>query len=435
MEIRVGRNFRIIKRLGCGSFGEIWHGVDVITGHEVAIKLEHLKVPAPHLLTETKINKILEGINGIPRVHWYGCQGDYVVLVMDLLGPSIEDLFSYCGRKLSLSTVSMIGSQMIDRLESCHALGVIHRDIKPHNFLMGKNQTEKMLYVIDFGLAKPFKESGTGNHIPYKEGKQLTGTARFTSVSTHIGVEQSRRDDLESVGYVLLYLLKGSLPWQGLKAANKKEKYERISTTKICTPLDILCKGYPEALQNYISYCRGLKFVQRPDYDWLRDCIRSMFYYDPVILSACGIKDPSSIPFGAIADMELELQTRATADLDAEYEEFTQEEEKNQIDEIVNRADGIAYESRVDDLGQGNEIQKDGSIKNTATTRTTEGGEIKTEIDGEILANRNENVLIAINSCSMYDWIRSWRIRVQKLNSDANNTSFNNKKNSEKTAG
>lgn len=146
-------------------------------------------------------------------MHWFGVEGDYNCMVMDLLGPSLEDLFTFCKRKFSLKTVLMIGDQMIQRVEYLHNNHFLHRDIKPDNFLVGIGKKQHICYMIDFGLAKRYRDPKTGDHIPYRDNKSLTGTARYASVNTHLGIEQARRDDLESIGFILVYFLKGSLPW------------------------------------------------------------------------------------------------------------------------------------------------------------------------------------------------------------------------------
>ncbi|CAM0881409.1 unnamed protein product [Alopecurus aequalis] len=277
MEPRVGNKYRLGRKLGSGSFGEIYLGTNVQTNEEVAIKLENVKTKHPQLLYESKLYRILQGGTGISNVKWFGVEGDYNVLVMDVLGPSLEDLFSFCNRKLSLKTVVMLADQMINRVEFIHSKSFLHRDIKPDNFLMGLGKRANQVYMIDFGLAKKYRDTSTHQHIPYRENKNLTGTARYASVNTHLGIEQSRRDDMESLGYVLMYFLRGSLPWQGLKAGNKKQKYEKISERKIATSIEVLCRGYPSEFQSYFHYCRSLRFEDSPDYQYLKRLFRDLF--------------------------------------------------------------------------------------------------------------------------------------------------------------
>lgn len=277
MELRVARKFRVGPKIGSGSFGEIYAGTNVHTGEEVAIKLEPLKSKHPQLLYESKIYRILQGGYGIPSVKWFGSEGDYNVLVIDLLGPSLEDLFNYCGKRFSLKTVLMLADQMLHRLEYMHSRSYIHRDVKPDNFLIGTGSRKHICHIIDFGLAKKYQDPRSGRHIPYLEGKNLTGTARYASINTHLGVEQSRRDDMESLGFVLMYFLRGSLPWQGLRATTKKQKYQRILECKQATHPDQLCRGYPNEFRDYFVHCSMLGFEDRPDYRYLKRIFRDLF--------------------------------------------------------------------------------------------------------------------------------------------------------------
>lgn len=278
MELRVGKKYRLGRKIGSGSFGDIYLGTNMTTGEEVAIKLESVKTKHPQLLYESKIYRILHGGLGIPNVRWYGIEGDYNVMVLDLLGPSLEDLFNYCGRRFQLKTVLMLADQLLGRLEYVHTKSFIHRDVKPDNFLIGLGKRQSVIHIIDFGLAKKYRDPRSHQHIPYRENKNLTGTARYASINTHIGIEQSRRDDLESLGYVLMYFIRGSLPWQGLKANTKKQKYERIMDRKMSTSTEQLCKGYPTEFRSYFEYCRSLRFEDRPDYAYLKRLFKELFY-------------------------------------------------------------------------------------------------------------------------------------------------------------
>jgi casein kinase 1/casein kinase I family protein HRR25 len=199
-------------------------------------------------------------------------------MVLDLLGPSLEDLFNYCGRRFQLKTVLMLADQLLGRLEYVHTKSFIHRDVKPDNFLIGLGKRQSVIHIIDFGLAKKYRDPRSHQHIPYRENKNLTGTARYASINTHIGIEQSRRDDLESLGYVLMYFIRGSLPWQGLKANTKKQKYERIMDRKMSTSTEQLCKGYATEFRSYFEYCRSLRFEDRPDYAYLKRLFKELFY-------------------------------------------------------------------------------------------------------------------------------------------------------------
>ncbi|XP_078691899.1 casein kinase I-like isoform X1 [Branchiostoma floridae x Branchiostoma belcheri] len=278
MELRVGNKYRLGRKIGSGSFGDIYLGTNISNGEEVAIKLECVKTKHPQLHIESKFYKMMQGGVGIPTIKWCGAEGDYNVMVMELLGPSLEDLFNFCSRKFSLKTVLLLADQLISRIEYIHSKNFIHRDVKPDNFLMGLGKKGNLVYIIDFGLAKKYRDARTHQHIPYRENKNLTGTARYASINTHLGIEQSRRDDMESLGYVLMYFNLGSLPWQGLKAATKRQKYERISEKKMSTPIEVLCKGYPSEFATYLNYCRSIRFDDKPDYSYLRQLFRNLFH-------------------------------------------------------------------------------------------------------------------------------------------------------------
>ncbi|KAK0644485.1 kinase-like domain-containing protein [Cercophora newfieldiana] len=269
----VGVHYRVGKKIGEGSFGVIFEGTNLLNNQQVAIKFEPRKSDAPQLRDEYRTYKILVGCPGIPNVYYFGQEGLHNILVIDLLGPSLEDLFDHCNRRFTLKTVVMVAKQMLSRVQTIHEKNLIYRDIKPDNFLIGRpgTKTANVIHVVDFGMAKQYRDPKTKQHIPYRERKSLSGTARYMSINTHLGREQSRRDDLEALGHVFMYFLRGGLPWQGLKAATNKQKYEKIGEKKQTTQIKELCEGFPDQFVQYLTYVRNLGFEDTPDYDYLRE--------------------------------------------------------------------------------------------------------------------------------------------------------------------
>jgi casein kinase 1 len=270
--IRVAKQYLIQKKLGSGSFGEVYQGLNQTTNEEVAIKLEESQSKFPQVISEAKILSSLQG-PGFPKVFWYGSEGRFNIMIQELLGSSLEDVFTKNDRRFSLKSILNISEQIFTRIESVHSQSFIHRDIKPDNFMFGSGKKHSILYIIDFGLSKKYRDSKTKQHIKFSDKRTLTGTARYASINSHLGHEQSRRDDLEAIMYLIIYLFLGALPWQGVQCNNKMEKYRTIMDIKINSTPEILCKTLPVEISQMLAYARGLRFEDSPDYSYFKSQI------------------------------------------------------------------------------------------------------------------------------------------------------------------
>ena len=270
------KNYTIIvnRQLGKGGFGQIYLGRNIKENTPIAIKVEDSSNRS-HLHLEYEILKDIQGGIGIPRIFKYRQGQKHNYLIMELLGKSIEKLFSDNEKCFTYKTIFQIGYQMIERIQYVHYKGYIHRDIKPGNFVIGRGEKNKIIYIIDFGLSKKYIDLETNKHIPYKEGKGLTGTARYVSLFTHYGIEQARRDDIESIAYNLIYFAKGKLPWQGVKTKNKKEKHKKIMESKLANTPGILCMGLPDEFEKLLKYSRKLEFEEEPDYKGIKTMFKN----------------------------------------------------------------------------------------------------------------------------------------------------------------
>ena len=270
--------YKLIKKLGEGSFGSIY--MAEYNNQYYAIKLEERKMGHNLLENEAYIMGHLRG-PGLPLVKSYGYSNKHNILVMELMGKSLEDIFEkFEEKKMSIRCVCNIGYQMIEILEYIHNKHYIHRDIKPDNFVIGRKEKKKYIYILDFGLSKKYRASKTLAHYKMVIKNNLTGTARYASINALNGFTQSRRDDLEAVGYVLMYFLRGKLPWQGIPVQNKEMRYKKIMEKKMSTSPEELCEGFPNQFTEYIKYTRNLKYEENPDYDYLKNLFVSMLNSD-----------------------------------------------------------------------------------------------------------------------------------------------------------
>ena len=264
--------YTCVKKLGEGSFGMIYKAE--YNREYFALKFENRKKGQGLLENEAAIMSYLKGPN-IPFIKTYGYSGTYNVIVMQLLGKSLEDLFNVY-KSFSLKTICMLAVQMISVLEFIHNKHIIHRDMKPDNFVMGLDDLSQHVYLLDFGLAKKYRSSRTLEQYPLVNKKKLTGTARYASINALTGYEQSRRDDLEACAYVLVYLLKGRLPWQGLQAKSKGERYKKILDKKKETTSEELCYGLPKEFERLVTYTKGLEYTEEPDYEEMKKMFREI---------------------------------------------------------------------------------------------------------------------------------------------------------------
>ena len=287
MKDLIANNYVLLTKIGHGAYGQIILSYNLLDKCEVIVKREKKDKNQKQslLYEESKVfqslldispNQDLSGkksllqknIKGFPHFYGYGETPEFYYLIMEFLGPNLGQLLNYCGKKkFTLGTVCLIAMQLLNRIEFIHKKHFLHRDIKPENICIGNEDKTNILFLIDYNLSKRFKDNKSQQHIPYRENRNFVGTARYASINAHLGVELSRRDDLLNIGYLLVYLVKGILPWQGFNGENKLTK---IMEKKIQISNELLCNSLPNEFVHYLNYCKNLKFEERPDYDFLK---------------------------------------------------------------------------------------------------------------------------------------------------------------------
>ncbi|PIA59913.1 hypothetical protein AQUCO_00400643v1 [Aquilegia coerulea] len=286
--VQVGNSptYKVERKLGKGGFGQVYVGRRVTGGtersgpdaFEVALKFEHRSSKGcnygpPY---EWQVYNSLNGCYGIPSVHYKGRHGEYYILVMDILGPSLWDVWNSVGQAMSPNMVACIAVEAISILEKLHLKGFVHGDVKPENFLLGQPGTvdEKKLFLIDLGLASRWKDTSSGEHVEYDQRPDIfRGTVRYASVHAHLGRTGSRRDDLESLAYTLIFLIKGRLPWQGYQGDNKSFL---VCKKKMATSADLLCCFCPPPFKLFLEMVTNMKFDEEPSYAKLISLFESL---------------------------------------------------------------------------------------------------------------------------------------------------------------
>ena len=410
------------KKIGEGSFGKIYLSHNINTGEKFALKLENRNLVPSLLEQEAYILCYLKG-EGIPFIKSFGISTEYNVLVMELLGKSLEYLFEKKNNKFSLKTVCMLGIQMITRLQYIHNKHILHRDIKPDNFIMGLDNNSWKVYLIDFGLSKKYRSSKTLKHINFAEHKKLIGTARYASINALAECEQGRRDDMEALGYVLMYFLKGNLPWQGLKINKREDRYRKIYEKKKETTAEELCKGFPKEFCEFVKYTRKLEFEEEPDYDYLRNLLKQVmkdknyemdYIYD-------WVEDKKSIG---------ENRTTTAEIITANQSNFSNiiNEKKNNNKNIVENNNNIDNKKKKenDDVNN-NIIKKKKSIdkKNNKKEEEEKNFEInndknKNNINNNVITNNNSKYLLT-DSNVLYNKNEEINLSKEKIQNNNNN--------------
>jgi len=257
--IMINKKYLLIEKIGNGAFGFIYKGKNYRTGELVAIKIEPIENKTSLLKNESKIYQYLLDTPNIPNLKWYGKDNKNYYMVINLLGKSLDKLIME-RNKFSLKVVYQIGIQILTLLKNIHDKGLVHRDIKPDNFLLGIDEECRKLFLIDFGLCKSFLQDD--KHIEIRETNGLIGSLTFASINAHKKIELSRRDDLESLGYMLVYLFYGNLPWREIDFSGNEIKKIIKYKTEIINYLDL-----PIILKEYIIYVRNLEFKEKPNYE------------------------------------------------------------------------------------------------------------------------------------------------------------------------
>ena len=365
------------KRLGGGSFGHVYKCLDVKTHKEYSIKVESNDTTNPQLLHEYKILKSLEGNEGIPTTYLFKNIGGESILIMDLLGPNLEDILQDTKTKtFTLKTCLMAMKQIIERLKLIHKEGIIHRDLKPENLLVTKNIRNCLIYLIDYGLSKKYKDTKNDTHIPFKNDRPITGTIRYVSINTHKGIEQSRRDDIESACYIIIYFLNGKLNWDGIKCKTKEEKIQKIMEKKEEFKNNKEYKKLPQTFSQIFQYVYHLGFEEKPNYEYIFGIIsKGLEKFEGESNYEKTLYDWQSIEFVVEPIFMIEEMKQK------KYLEKLKEEEKKRKEEKLKENDD---KSNNKDNKENKDVYKNHKIGNNKINKMKKSEDIKNNIDNKL---------------------------------------------------
>ena len=274
----IANKYKIKYKIDEGGFGDIYLGSIIETNENILIKLEFKKCGSRNsLIKEYEIYKQLNNNIYFPKIHLYTQERESNILILDLNGPSIKKIFSRFNKQFSLKTILMLSIQILKRLEFIHSKNIIHCDIKPDNIILGAGKNLNIIQLIDFGISEFYYNLENNTHKLFKENQGFKGTITYSSINAQKEVSLSRRDDLESFGYMMIYLLKGSLPWSSLDIKEKKEKKKKILEIKETITNEELCKYCPVEFKKYFDYCKNLQFDETPDYKYLIGLFDTLF--------------------------------------------------------------------------------------------------------------------------------------------------------------
>ena len=276
-DIFIFKKYKPIRKIGIGTFGDIYSVIDLNYKKSFAMKTENIEAEPKSLESEAYYLYNLQGGLGIPKIITYGYAKKYNILIETLLNESLFNIFIKNNKYCSLIDISLIGIQMLERLEWIHSKNILYRDVKPENCLIGLKDPN-LIYIVDFGLCKRYRSSKTGKHIPLRQTGKFNGTMEYASSYVLKGNESSRRDDLISLGYMLIFLYKKNLPWKlPLKEINRT-KYLELINKKETNDNGMLFKDIPQEIVEYIKYTTNLKFEQAPDYSFLSSLFKIIIF-------------------------------------------------------------------------------------------------------------------------------------------------------------